>query len=33
MHKINLQGRVKFSTGGIAHEPQGRFGVTPKPTV
>ena len=29
----NLQGRVQVPTGGIAHEPQGRFGATPKPTV
>ena len=28
-----LQGRVQVPTGGIAHEPQGRFGATPKPTV
>jgi hypothetical protein len=32
-----LQGRVTmklgFPTGGIAREPFGRFGVTPKPTV
>jgi|UPI0002E4940B hypothetical protein len=28
-----LQGRVKFPTGGKAHEPKGRFGEIPKPTV
>ena len=30
---INLQGLVKFHTGGKAHEPQGRFGEIPRPTV
>lgn len=24
---------MQVPTGGIAHEPQGRFGVTPRPTV
>lgn len=24
---------MKIPTGGKAHEPKGRFGVTPKPTV
>lgn len=28
-----LQGRVKFPTGGKAHEPKGGFGEIPKPTV
>ncbi len=32
-HKINLQGRVKFSTGGILREPSGRAGETPAATV
>jgi len=29
----NLQGRVKFPTGGKAREPKGRSGETPEPTV
>ena len=33
MHKINLQGRVKFSTGGILREPFGRTGEIPVATV
>ncbi len=33
LHKINLQGRVKFSTGGILREPSGRTGATPVATV
>lgn len=34
MKIIILQGRVKFSTGGKAHEPfMVWFGVIPKPTV
>ena len=33
VHKINLQGRVKFSTGGILREPSGRTGEIPVATV
>ena len=33
MHKINLQGRVKFSTGGKLREPKGRTGEIPVATV
>ena len=29
----HLRGRVKFPIGGTAHEPQGRSGVIPGPTV
>ena len=29
----DLQGGVKFPTGGKAHGPKGRLGETPRPTV